>query len=83
VATEPRNYKNWRNKHGKHAMPPPPNSFTWRRVWLAEVPMMVREIIRKVLVFMLAVLTAFVIMILVLIPFGFLTWWLLKYAAGQ
>jgi hypothetical protein len=83
MTTELRNYKNWRERHGKHAMPPSPNSFAWWSLWLAEVPMTAREITRKVLVFILALLTAFAIMILVLIPFGFLVWWLLKYAAGQ
>jgi hypothetical protein len=64
-------------------MPPQPNNFAWWSVWLAEVPMTAREIIRKVLVFCLAVLTAFAIMILVFLPFAFLIWWLIQYAAKQ
>jgi hypothetical protein len=83
MSTELRNYKNWRRKHGKHAMPPQPNSFTWWSLWLAEVPMTAREIIRKVLVFMLALLTAFAIMVLVFLPFAFLIWWIIQYMAKQ
>jgi hypothetical protein len=72
-----------RGYSGRHRLPPPPSSFYWWREWLREVPVMVREIIRKVLVFFLALLTAFVIMLLVLLPFGFIIWQILRYAAGQ
>jgi hypothetical protein len=83
MTTEPRIYQNWRKKHGKHAVPPAPSSFFWWPAWLSEVPVTAREIIRKVLVFFLALLTAFAIMLLVLLPFGFIVWWILQYAAGQ
>jgi hypothetical protein len=83
MTTELGNYKNWRKRHGKHAMPPAPSSFAWWRLWLAEVPMTAREIVRKVLVFMLALLTACAIMFLVFLPFGLLIWWILDYMAKQ
>lgn len=44
---------------------------------------MVPEVLRKVGVFVLAVLTAFAIMVLITLPLAFAMWLLLKYAAGQ
>lgn len=69
--------------NGKHRLPPPPDSLAWWRTWLAEVPRLSFVIFRKILVFGLAMLSAFVILLLVFLPLGLLVWWIMRYAAGQ